>query len=181
VTRKLTIRTKLAAALAVPLVILAAFSGLRVRDAFDRSDAVKRQAALATATTGPAGLLSALQAERDYQSLWEMGKQGLVDPELQTSADATARTNVALLRYRQTVVDLGRAAADIYGSTLASFNSKLAGLRKDAQTHASKVANAATAKQANRVFDRYTALIDQLLDTDQKAGATIRCAAARRR
>ncbi len=173
VTRKLTIRTKLAAALAVPLVTLAAFAGIRVRDAFNRTSAVKRQAALATSATGPAGLLAALQTERDYESLWDIGKQNLVDPGLQTSADATTRTNVALLTFRQKVVDLGSVAADNYRATLASLSGKLAALRKDAQTHASKSASAATAKQANSIFDRYSELIGQLLDADQRAQATI--------
>ena len=124
-TRKLTIRTKLAAALAVPLVALAAFAALQVRSAYDRADQVKRQAALATSATGPAGLLAALETERDYQSLWEIGAQDLVDPQLQTSGDATSRTNQALLRFRQQVLERGGDASSNYATTLANVSGRL--------------------------------------------------------
>ncbi len=44
VKRKLTIRTKLAATLAVPLAALASFAALQVRDAYNKSDEVQLQA-----------------------------------------------------------------------------------------------------------------------------------------
>jgi signal transduction histidine kinase len=172
-TRKLTIRTKLAAALAVPLVALAAFAALQVRSAYDRADQVRRQAALATSATGPAGLLAALETERDYQSLWEIGAQDLVDSQLQTSGDATSRTNQALLRFRQQVLEPGGDASSTYKTTLANVSGRLSQLRKDAQAHASKTASRAGAQHANNVFDRYTALVGQLLDADQRSGHTI--------
>ena len=78
--RKLTIRTKLAATLAVPLAMLASFAGLQVRDAYNRSDEVRLQAGLATSATGPAGVLTALENERDYESLRAIGAQNLVAP-----------------------------------------------------------------------------------------------------
>ncbi|HYL51891.1 MAG TPA: ATP-binding protein [Acidimicrobiia bacterium] len=172
-TRKLTIRTKLAAALAVPLVALATFAALQVRGSYDRADQVKRQAALATAATGPAGLLAALETERDYQALWEIGAQDLVDPQLQTSGDATSRTNQALLRFRQQVLERGSDTSGNYTTTLASVSGRLSQLRKDAQAHASNAASAAGARHANDIFDRYTTLIGQLLDADQRSAHTI--------
>ena len=69
VRRRLTIRTKLAATLAVPLAALASFAALQVRDAYNRADQVKLQAGVATSATGPAGVLTALENERDYESL----------------------------------------------------------------------------------------------------------------
>ncbi len=172
-TRKLTIRTKLAAALAVPLVALAAFAALQVRGAYDRADQVKRQAALAISATGPAGLLAALESERDYQSLWAIGDQDLVDPQLQTSGDATSRTNQALLKFREQVLERGGDTSGNYTTTLANMSGRLSQLRKDAQAHASKTATPAAAKHANDIFDRYTALEGQLLDADERSGHTI--------
>ena len=64
--RRLTIRTKLAATLAVPLAALASFAALQVRDAYNRSEQVRLQAGLATRRRAPAGVLNALENERDY-------------------------------------------------------------------------------------------------------------------
>ena len=83
--RKLTIRTKLAATLAVPLAALAGFAALQVRDAYNRADQVKLQAGLATSATGPAGVLTALENERDYEALRAIGAQNLVAPRTRSS------------------------------------------------------------------------------------------------
>ena len=99
--RKLTIRTKLAATLAVPLAALASFAALQVRDAYNRSDQVKLQAGLATSATGPAGVLNALENERDFEALRAIGAQNLVAPKnAKFSAQVTARTDVALANFR---------------------------------------------------------------------------------
>ena len=99
--RRLTIRTKLAATLAVPLAALAGFAALQVRDAYNRSDQVKLQAGLATSATGPAGVLTALENERDYEALRAIGAQNLVAPkDTKFSAQVTASTDVALGNFR---------------------------------------------------------------------------------
>ena len=81
VRRRLTIRTKLAATLAVPLAALASFAALQVRDAYNRAEQVRLQAGLATSATGPAGVLNALENERDYEALRAIGAQNLVAEE----------------------------------------------------------------------------------------------------
>ncbi len=105
--------------------------------------------------------------------MWEIGRQDLVDPQLQTSGDATSRTNQALLRFRQQVLEPGGDASNNYKTTLANVSGRLSQLRKDAQAHASKTASPAAAKHANDIFDRYTVLVGQLLDADQRSGHTI--------
>ncbi|HXY92746.1 MAG TPA: hypothetical protein VEP49_09740, partial [Acidimicrobiia bacterium] len=173
----MTIRTKLAATMAVPLVALAAFAAFQVRGAYDRADQVKRQAALATSATGPAGALSALETERDYETLWQIGAENVVDGgRTKTSGDATARTNVALSGFRALLHDLGGDAASNYQSTLTSVSTRLSDLRQDAEKLASTGRGAspvARAKQANAIFDRYTVLIGQLLDVDQRSFGAI--------
>src|SRR5438128_1868971 len=97
VRRRLTIRTKLAATLAVPLAALASFAALQMRDAYNRSEQVRLQAGLATSATGPAGVLNALENERDYEALRAIGAQNLVAEEnAKFSAQVTATTEVAL-------------------------------------------------------------------------------------
>ncbi len=92
--RRLTIRTKLAATLAVPLAALASFAALQVRDAYNRSAAVKLQAGLATSATGPAGVLTALENERDYEALRgdrRAESRGAEDDEVLRAGDGVDR------------------------------------------------------------------------------------------
>ncbi len=172
--RKLTIRTKLAATLAVPLVALASFAALQVRDAYNRADQVKLQAGLATSATGPAGALTALENERDYEALRAIGEQNLVAPkDAKFSAQVTASTDIALGKFRSLLTNIGGGVAGNYRSTLTQVSTGLVSLRQLAEDDATKVASSANARQAAKIFDRYTSLIRQLLDADQRSGATI--------
>ncbi len=172
--RKLTIRTKLAATLAVPLVALASFAALQVRDAYNRSDQVRLQAGVATSATGPAGALTALENERDYEALRAIGEQNLVAPkDAKFSAQVTASTDVALGNFRLLLGNVGGAAAGNYRSALSQVSTGLVSLRQQAEDDATKVSTPANATNAGKIFDRYTRLIGELLDADQRSGATI--------
>jgi signal transduction histidine kinase len=174
VKRKLTIRTKLAATLAVPLVALATFAAMQVRDAYNRSDQVRLQAGVATSATGPAGALSALENERDYEALRVIGAQNLVAPkDTKLSAQVTATTDVALGNFRLLLGQPGGAAAGNYRSTLSEVSTGLIRLRQQADDHKSNAATPQAAKQAGAIFDGYTRLIERLLDADQRSSATI--------
>jgi signal transduction histidine kinase len=174
VKRKLTIRTKLAATLAVPLVALATFAALQVRDAYNRSDQVRLQAGVATSATGPTGALSALESERDYEALRVIGAQGLVaSNDAKVGTQLTATTDVALGNFRLLLGQAGGQAAGNYRSTLSQVSTGLTELRQEARRQASKSATPAAAQEAGKIFDGYTKLIDQLLDVDQRSSATI--------
>jgi signal transduction histidine kinase len=174
VKRKLTIRTKLAATLAVPLVALASFAALQVRDAYNRSDQVRLQAGVATSATGPAGALSALENERDYEALRVIGAQSLVAPKnTKVASQVTATTDVALGNFRLLLGQAGGVAAGNYRSTLSEVSTGLVGLRQRAAKETSSTATPDSAKQAGVIFDGYTRLIDRLLDADQRSSATI--------
>ncbi|HEY5077349.1 MAG TPA: ATP-binding protein, partial [Acidimicrobiia bacterium] len=172
--RKLTIRTKLAATLAVPLAALASFAALQVRDAYNRSDRVRLQAGLATSATGPAGALNALENERDYEALRAIGAQNLVAQKAaKFSGAVTVTTDSALARFRGLLGSVGGDAAGNYRAALTQVTRRLVELRQQAEDHASRVASPANAKQAGAIFDGYTTLIGSLLDADQGSGATI--------
>ena len=171
--RRLTIRTKLAATLAVPLAALASFAALQGRDAYNRSDQVRLQAGLATSATGPAGVLTALENERDYEALRAIGAQNLVaQKDTKFSAQVTASTDVALGNFRSLLDSVGGAAGN-YRAALTQVSSKLVQLRQQAEDDASRSATPAKAAQASTIFDRYSTLIGTLLDADQRSGATI--------
>jgi signal transduction histidine kinase len=174
VRRRLTIRTKLAATMAVPLAALASFAALQVRDAYNRADQVRLQAGLATSATGPAGVLNALENERDYEALRAIGAQNLVASEnAKFSAQVTATTDVALGNFRLLLGSVGGNAAGNYRSTLNQVSTRLVQLRQLAEDDASKASSPAKAAQASTIFDRYTSLIGTLLDADQRSATTI--------
>jgi len=176
VARRLTIRTKLAAALAAPLVALATFAAFQVQDASGHAGQVKHQAALAIASSGPAGVLTALENERAYATLWDVGKQDQLGKilNLPDVTSATGLTNSQLGTFRGLLHDVGGGgAAANYTKILDDVSNKLTQLRHDAQNDASKAATPATARTANQIFDRYSALIDKLLDADQQSAASI--------
>ena len=95
-TRKLTIRTKLAAALAVPLIALTAFAAFQVRGSFDTADRVNRQADLATSATGPAGIVNALENERNFESLRAIGFERAVPLPVTSVTQAKRESNRAV-------------------------------------------------------------------------------------
>src|SRR5437762_5084207 len=174
VRRRLTIRTKLAATLAVPLAALASFAALQVRDAYNRAEQVRLQAGLATSATGPAGVLNALENERDFEALRAIGAQNLVTEEnAKFSVQVTATTDVALGTFRLLLGSVGGDAAGNYRSTLNQVSTGLVQLRQLAEDDASKASSPAKAVQASTIFDRYTSLIETLLDADQRSGTTI--------
>jgi signal transduction histidine kinase len=172
-TSKLTIRSKLAAALLVPLAMLALFAASQVQTASEQRDRVHQQAGLATSATGPSGLLTALASERDFQTMRAIGAQGQLAGGPKNQREAIRRTDGALSSFRNQLSDLGGRAGDNYRSTLNSVGSELETLRDDADKAESKTASAAGAKQAEQLFDRYTALVTNLLDADQRSGASI--------
>ena len=71
--RRIPIRRKLAAAPAIPIAALLVVAGLEVLQSTHDGDEVKEQTDLATASVGPSGLISSLQDERNYASLWLLG------------------------------------------------------------------------------------------------------------
>src|SRR5688572_2743301 len=90
VLRRIPIRAKVAGALALPLVGLVAAVVIGVSATNSVSESISRQTGLASASVGHAGLIGALQDERN-QSLLEM--LGLGDALLLEVSDTpTART-----------------------------------------------------------------------------------------
>lgn len=170
--RKLTIRTKLAATLAVPLAALAGFAALQARDAYTTSAQVKLQAGLATSATGPAGLLNALESERDFEALRAIGAQNLVaQKDAKNSTQITARSDLALANFRTLLRDIGGEAAGNY--PLSQVSTALVGLRQQAEDNATRTPTPENARHATIILDRYTEVIGRLLDADQRSGATI--------
>jgi signal transduction histidine kinase len=172
----LTIRTKLAATLAVPLAALAAFAALQVRDAYGTADRVKRQAAAATAAAGPAGVVDALITERDLETLRTLGLDKQAPwLSVKNSRQAEDATDAKMSRFTHLLARQGREAAGSYTSALGQLNVKLngeGGLRSQADDLSRKT-SLNNAPAAKTLFDGYTELIANLLDANTQASARI--------
>ncbi len=166
-TRKLTIRTKLAAALAVPLVAFATFAAFQVRDSYDTERESHRQSDLATAATGPGDLVGALKRERTFEALRAMGAEQTVDVGPNTSKAAQNATDDAVENFRTRLSHLDPTAADLYAPPVASISAGIMNLRERVDTLAAG-AGPANAADANEVFADYTTLVNGLLDANQR-------------
>ncbi|HET6951893.1 MAG TPA: nitrate- and nitrite sensing domain-containing protein [Acidimicrobiales bacterium] len=159
---RVPIRAKLAAALAMPLAALIAVTLLEVVDTSAKLAEVREQTGLATATTGPTGLVTALQNERAWPAAEMVGFDDLVDVPVPSYEETRAATDKAIAEFR---ADL-ETKPDIIGATYADA---LAGLDQLDQIRADIDANTAPRDLANLVisnllFERYSALIEPFFD-----------------
>jgi hypothetical protein len=120
--RRVSIKVKLAGALAVPLIALMVVSGLEVARSLNHAEQVRRQTDLATAAIGPSGLITALQNERNFTGLWLLGADDLVDLPVSTLSEARTATDTAREAFAAEIEDKGEQVARIYGPGLAALD-----------------------------------------------------------
>ena len=93
--RRIPIRVKVAAALAVPLLALVVGAAVGVSTSTSQARTVTRQAELATASIGHAGLISVLQNERNTALVQMLGMGALIELEQPDVDVSRQRTNDA--------------------------------------------------------------------------------------
>jgi signal transduction histidine kinase len=177
---KLTIRSKLAAALAVPLIALAAVVAVQVRDSVGETDDARTQADLATSATGPGGIVTALQNERNLQGARAIGADKQVDLPVKTAPEATAATDKAITDFRKGLDDLDPKAAEAYLPALSAIEAGIGDIRERADALGSAPSlDPAHQAAANEVFSQYSALLAELLDANARVPLTIADASLR--
>lgn len=170
------IRSKLIAAFAVPLAILVAVAGLGAVSSLGQINSVDRQTALASASVGPGGLVQALQTERFYAVLDEVGAAGNnVAPALQginpaggglyqKAAQITLATDTGLASFRNTVGHSGSQAQTDFAKSFSAISTSLTKAR-------AYWADAAAGKPVSnyqgleiRTYNIYTNMIGSLIN-----------------
>jgi signal transduction histidine kinase len=111
---KFRIRSKLAAALAVPLVALVAMAGLQAAQAQEESDRIEAEAERAFLALGPGSVTTAMQNERNFLSLELIGLSGATKLAVSSVPEAIDATDEAL-------ADLERAVADMEPAVQAAY------------------------------------------------------------
>jgi signal transduction histidine kinase len=134
VVRRIPIRRKLAAALAIPIAALLVVAGLEVLQSTRDADEVEEQTDLATASVGPAGLISSLQNERNYASLWLLGFEAAVQVPVENFEQAKQETDAAIESFRADIESKGGEVVETYGPALEALDG-LAELRQQVDTY----------------------------------------------
>lgn len=162
--RRIPIRAKVAGALTVPLVGLVAAGAMGVSATTAQAREVTRQAELATASIGHAGLIGALQDERNLAVL-EM--HGVADGFLLEVGDtATARrlTDEAATTLQRSIVDHDTTLRDDYEEALDTL-SELDALREGVDDAAADPGphNRDEAHDASQATDAAARLVEEIL------------------
>jgi signal transduction histidine kinase len=118
VSRRIPIRRKLAAALAIPITALLVVAGLEVAQSLRERDEIAEQTELATASIGPSGLIAAIQNERNFAASWILGFEGALQLPVETFAEAKAATDAAADTFR---ADIERKGGEAEGTYAPAF------------------------------------------------------------
>ena len=159
---KFRIRSKLAAALAVPLVALVVMSGLQAVQAQEESDRIEAEADRAFVALGPGSVTTALQNERNYLSLELLGLSGATELGVTSVAGAIDATDVAIAELEQAVVGMEPEVRAAYQPAFDSLD-RLSAVRGTV-TGFDGDKGLANQQVANQVFGAYTGMISAFFD-----------------
>jgi signal transduction histidine kinase len=172
------IRTKLAMALAIPLIALVALSSfvvaLSVNDANEaeqQAAKIRDQVTLATSSLGPGGVLSAIQTERNAEAVSMLG----INIDTVTTTAPAGATNVrdgirgltdtAIKQFRDTMATSPQAVQDIYAPSLAVLD-EVKAIR--ANNDIDRSPKSLGDPLVSGSYTRYTQLVSTLFDDNSK-------------
>jgi signal transduction histidine kinase len=169
--RRVPIRMKLAAALAVPLLALVVVTVVEMVKTSDEVGEIKAQTVLARITVGPTGLITALQNERSWAVVDLLGTQQQAAVPLPGYDETRQATDEAIERFRADVGDVGGAATEAYAPALDSL-AELEQLRSDIDAD-TNVRDLGNIEFTNEVFTRYAELITPFLTSGSEVALSI--------
>jgi signal transduction histidine kinase len=137
VVQRFPIKTKAAAAMAVPLAMLFLVAGLEALQGTRQVREVRTQSDLATAAIGPSGLVTALQNERNYSVLWMIGTENIVDLPVDSFEGARRATDDATAAFGAELERKGGDVERIYRPALASLD-ELRALRTEVDEYSGR-------------------------------------------
>ena len=169
--RRIPIRMKLAAALAVPLIGLFFITVVEVAETAADVDDVRAQTALARASVGPSGVITAIQNERTWAVVEMIGQENAVQAPVEGYDESRRLTDEAITAFRETLEGGSEAAAEAYAQALGTLD-RLDDLRAtiDANTAPRDLANVGA---ANEAYQEYFGLIRPFLDANSRVALAI--------
>ncbi|HEY6697491.1 MAG TPA: nitrate- and nitrite sensing domain-containing protein, partial [Acidimicrobiales bacterium] len=168
---RIPIRRKLAAALAIPIAALLVVAGLEVLQSTREANEVKEQTDLATASVGPSGLITSLQNERNFASLWLLGFEGTVELPVENFDEAKQATDDAIAGFRADIESKGSEVEETYASALDTLDG-LTELRQQVDTYEGKRDTSNTGT-SDPNFVGYTEMVAGLFDANTQVALAI--------
>jgi signal transduction histidine kinase len=160
VLRRIPIRAKVAGALALPLVGLVAAVIIGVSAINSVSESISRQTGLASASVGHAGLIGALQDERNQALIEMLGLGNALVLEVPDTPSARARTDAASTALHHSISGQSGRLRDDYAAAMESL-AALPDLR--AQADAAIAGPGLWHREAaHAVFTGYTEIVSTL-------------------
>lgn len=164
------IRTKLAVALVVPLVALAVLSLAAISASRDKADdasetarVTRQQVDLARAATGPGGLISALQVERNVTSIDLLGLREVLGER--PVDEIRGDTDESIVEFRQTIATRSGAVQKAYQPALAVLD-EIDGARANVDAYDGERSPEAAGSQGAATFDEYSVIINTIFDVN---------------
>ena len=173
--RRISIRVKLAAALAAPLVALLVVTAIEMAAIARNVDEVRDQTELARAAVGLPGLITRLQDERSWPALELTGTEGLIEVAVEDYDESRRLTDAAIAAFRQDLATRGAAAEAAYAPALQRLDDELAPLRADIDGDAGAYLHGESSNTAfsDEVYTRYSSLIRPFFDATDRTASSV--------
>src|ERR671910_308499 len=155
--RRIPIRAKVAAALAVPLVALVVGAGIGVSTSASQASTVTRQAELTVASIGHAGLINTLQDERNAALIGMLGLDSAIDLEVASVGESRDLTDASHHALHAQIAGEDDTLREDYAEALALLD-RLPAVRGRVDA-ALEQSGSATRETAHEVFGDYTDML----------------------
>ncbi len=154
---KIRIRTKLAAALAIPLAALVAISGFEALQASHAAADVRSETELATVSIGPSSLTTELQNERNYTALDLIGLADAATLEVSSVSEARDRVDAAVADLRTYLSGRGEVVSQAFAPAFAALEADLGATRQEWDDYDGPK-DLTNQPLADDVFERFTTM-----------------------
>ncbi len=173
VPRRIPIRLKLAAALAVPISALLAVSVLEVVQSSNEMTRTEEQTDLATASIGPGGIITALQNERNYGSVYILGFDGGIELPVDSIEQGMSETDDAIAAFRSEIEAKGGTVESTFAPALAEIDAQIDGIRQGALDLDPDDRNPNNTDISDPYFLGFTDLVDILFKANGQVALSI--------
>jgi signal transduction histidine kinase len=161
----------LLAALAVPLIGLVAITVFEVAQSADEAQDIRNQANLAKSATGPDGLLTSLQDERNRATIDLIGQGSLLQLPVETNAEARQVVDSAFRNFENLIGQQQREVQETYAPAFEKL-AELEQIRSDIDANEGPY-DLANIEFTDDIFRRYSELIDVLLQANTRVAVAI--------
>jgi signal transduction histidine kinase len=162
--RRIPIRMKLAAALAMPLFALAIVTALEVAQSTNGRDDVRGESNLAKASTGHQGLITTLQNERSWATVELVGQEDTYVLETEGYEGTRAETDAAIAAFEDQLAGEEQPVRDAFTPAMGAL-AELKTVRADIDAY-SGPKDLTNIETANELYARYSDLIQPLLSAN---------------